>query len=73
VSAQQTLKIGAINPYSGPLALYGTEVTRGYELAVDQINASGVFWAKKSSWFVVMPPTLNKGLPPLSSWPHAIK
>ena len=37
----QTLKIGAINPYSGPLALYGTEVTRGYELAVDRINASG--------------------------------
>ena len=37
----QTLKIGAINPYSGPLAQYGTEVTRGYELAVDRINASG--------------------------------
>jgi branched-chain amino acid transport system substrate-binding protein len=37
----QNLKIGAINPYSGPLALYGTEVTRGYELAVDRINASG--------------------------------
>ena len=41
VSAQQVIKIGAINPYSGPLALYGTEVTRGYELAVDNINASG--------------------------------
>ncbi len=39
--AQQVIKIGAINPYSGPLALYGTEVTRGYELAVDQINAAG--------------------------------
>lgn len=47
VSAQQTLKIGAINPYSGPLALYGTEVTRGYELAVDQINASGGVLGKK--------------------------
>ena len=23
--AQQTIKIGAINPYSGPLALYGIE------------------------------------------------
>ena len=28
--AQATIKIGALNPYSGPLALYGTEVTRGY-------------------------------------------
>ena len=39
--AQQTLKIGALNPYSGPLALYGTEVTRGYELAADKVNAAG--------------------------------
>ncbi len=43
----QNLKIGAINPYSGPLALYGTEVTRGYELAVDRINASGGLLGKK--------------------------
>ena len=43
----QTLKIGAINPYSGPLALYGTEVTRGYELAVDRINAAGGLLGKK--------------------------
>jgi branched-chain amino acid transport system substrate-binding protein len=35
------LKIGALNPYSGPMALYGTEVTRGYELAVDRLNAAG--------------------------------
>ena len=46
-AAAQTIKIGAINPYSGPLALYGTEVTRGYELAVDQINASGGLLGKK--------------------------
>ena len=39
--AQQTIKIGALNPYSGPLALYGTEVTRGYELATDKLNAAG--------------------------------
>lgn len=45
--AQQTLKIGALNPYSGPLALYGTEVTRGYELAVDKLNASGGVLGKK--------------------------
>ena len=47
VFAQQAIKIGAINPYSGPLALYGTEVTRGYELAVDQINASGGVLGRK--------------------------
>lgn len=46
-AAQQAIKIGAINPYSGPLALYGTEVTRGYELAVDQINASGGLLGRK--------------------------
>ena len=44
----QNIKIGAINPYSGPLALYGTEVTRGYELAVDRINASGGLLGKKA-------------------------
>ncbi|HSV82658.1 MAG TPA: ABC transporter substrate-binding protein, partial [Ramlibacter sp.] len=31
----------------GPLALYGTEVTRGYELAVDRLNASGGVLGKK--------------------------
>jgi len=41
VSAQETFKVGAINPYSGPLALYGNEVTRGYELAADAINENG--------------------------------
>ena len=45
--AQATIKIGALNPYSGPLALYGTEVTRGYELAVDKLNAAGGVLGKK--------------------------
>ena len=45
--AQQSIKIGALNPYSGPLALYGTEVTRGYELAVDKLNAAGGVLGKK--------------------------
>ena len=45
--AQQTFKIGALNPYSGPMALYGTELTRGYELAVDKINASGGLLGRK--------------------------
>ena len=41
LAQQAPIKIGAINPYSGPFALYGAEVGRGYELAVDRINASG--------------------------------
>ena len=45
--AQQAIKIGAINPYSGPLALYGTEVGRGYELAVEQANAAGGVMGRK--------------------------
>lgn len=39
--AQAPLRIGAINPYSGPLALYGDELARGYQLAVDERNAKG--------------------------------
>lgn len=35
------LKIGAVNPYSGPFAQYGDETTRGYELAAKQANANG--------------------------------
>ncbi|MDY7545239.1 ABC transporter substrate-binding protein [Glaciimonas sp. CA11.2] len=45
--AADPIKIGAINPFSGPLALYGVEVTRGYELAVDQANAAGGVLGRK--------------------------
>ena len=45
--AQQAIKIGAINPFSGPLALYGAEMTRGFELAVDQVNAAGGLLGRK--------------------------
>ena len=40
-SGQGVLKIGVVNPFSGPLALYGDEMTRGFELAVDRANAAG--------------------------------
>jgi len=36
--AAEPLKIGAVNPYSGGMALYGDEVTRCYELAAKQLN-----------------------------------
>ena len=39
--AADMLRIGAVNPYSGPMALYGDELTRGFELAVDAANAKG--------------------------------
>lgn len=42
VHAQQApIKIGAINPYSGPMALYGDELTRSYELAAEWVNKQG--------------------------------
>ena len=45
--AQEALRIGAINPYSGPLALYGDELARGYQLAIDLKNASGGILGRK--------------------------
>lgn len=45
--AQPAIKIGVINPFSGPLALYGGEMTRGFELAVDQANAAGGLLGRK--------------------------
>ena len=40
-AAADAIKIAAINPYSGALALYGEECARGYQLAVDEANAKG--------------------------------
>ena len=45
--AQQAIKIGVINPFSGPLALYGGEMTRGFELAADRANAAGGLLGRK--------------------------
>jgi branched-chain amino acid transport system substrate-binding protein len=45
--AQETLKIGVINPFSGPLAQYGEEVARGYQIATDEQNAKGGVLGKK--------------------------
>ncbi|MEX1235987.1 MAG: ABC transporter substrate-binding protein [Roseovarius sp.] len=40
-AAYAEVTIGALYPYSGPLALLGEESSRGLELAVDEINAAG--------------------------------
>jgi len=45
--AQEPIRIGAINPYSGPLAQYGDEATRGFELGVEAINAAGGIGGRK--------------------------
>ena len=45
--AQEPLKIGAINPYSGPLALYGDEMARGYQVAINERNAKGGVLGRK--------------------------
>ena len=44
---QPPLKIAAINPYSGPLAQYGDDCARGYQLAVDEFNARGGVLGRK--------------------------
>lgn len=45
--AADAIKIGEINPFSGPLAKYGLELARGHELAVDQVNAKGGLLGRK--------------------------
>ena len=47
VSSAQDIKIGVVNPFSGGMALYGDEMTRGYEIAVDQANAKGGVLGRK--------------------------
>jgi branched-chain amino acid transport system substrate-binding protein len=39
--AQATIKVGALYPFSGALALLGQESYRGLEIAVNEINAAG--------------------------------
>ena len=40
-SAQDSIKFGALYPFSGALALLGDESFRGFELAVEERNAAG--------------------------------
>lgn len=39
--SQSTIKVGALYPFSGPLALLGDESFRGLELAIEERNAAG--------------------------------
>jgi branched-chain amino acid transport system substrate-binding protein len=42
-----TIKIGAVNPYSGPMAQYGDELSLCFELATEQANAAGGVLGRK--------------------------
>lgn len=46
-SSKAPLKIGVINPFSGPTAPGGIAVTQGYELAADEVNAAGGIFGRK--------------------------
>lgn len=46
-NAAKAVKIGAIYPFSGPMALLGEESYRGAELATAIINQKGGLWGKK--------------------------
>lgn len=37
----EPLKVGVMNPFSGAFAIYGEQLFRGYELAIDEANAAG--------------------------------
>ena len=41
LAANPPIKIGDIEPLSGPLAPFGIEVARGHQIAADQINKAG--------------------------------
>ena len=43
----ETIKIGAIGPLTGSVAIYGISATNGLKLAVDEINANGGILGKQ--------------------------
>lgn len=46
-AAQSTIKIGVVQPLTGPFSSSGTDVTNGAKIAVEQINAQGGVLGKK--------------------------
>jgi len=40
-AAAGPVRLCAVNPYTGAMALYGDETTRGYELAADEVSQAG--------------------------------
>lgn len=48
--AAETVQIGALFPFSGPLALLGQESFNGATIASDMVNEEGGIWGKKIEW-----------------------
>jgi branched-chain amino acid transport system substrate-binding protein len=48
--AAEKVKIGALFPFSGPLALLGQETFNGAVIAADMVNEKGGLWGKKIEW-----------------------
>ncbi len=49
-AAPQTIKVGAIFPFSGPLALLGQDSYDGANVALEMINAQGGIKGRKLEW-----------------------
>jgi branched-chain amino acid transport system substrate-binding protein len=45
-SAQRTIKVGILDTYSGPPAVYGNDALNGFKLALNEINKKGVLKTK---------------------------
>ena len=46
VNAQRTIKVGILDSYSGPPAVYGNDALNGFKLALNDINKKGVLGTK---------------------------
>ena len=46
VHAQQTIKVGILDTYSGPPTVYGNDALNGFKLALNEINKKGVLGQK---------------------------
>jgi branched-chain amino acid transport system substrate-binding protein len=50
VIAAEKVRIGALFPFSGPLALLGQETFNGATVAADIVNEKGGLWGKQIEW-----------------------
>jgi len=46
VNAQRTIKVGILDTYSGPPAVYGNDALNGFKLALNDINKKGILGTK---------------------------
>jgi len=47
ISAAETVRIGMLLPFTGPLALEGKQTWEGFSIAADMVNDRGGLWGKK--------------------------